>query len=111
MDTRKIILFVIYFGVIIVLTNAIVSSYKSTNTSNVSNQSASNHSVATKAQSSSKSSKPNTQPSSASSNPPTTAPSNKALTNTGPGDVIAIFIVVSLAAAFTHWRYTAYKLY
>lgn len=39
---------------------------------------------------------------------PSTAPattSNASLSNTGPGDVIGLFVVVSLGAALLHWRW------
>jgi len=87
-------LYLIYFAILVVLGHAIITAFKTT-TPAPKAQPSTHHQVA----------QTNQTPQPAKPNPAQSQPSaNNSLVNTGPGDVIGLFIITSLVGYAAHYR-------
>jgi hypothetical protein len=115
---RKLTLYVVYFGLVVALALAIGLAFRSHKSTNITAKPSGGSSTVTKTPgkaiaNSGSTTKVGTQQSnavgSASNTTSTTTPTT--LTNTGPGNVITLFVVVSFFATLVHWRWRVNRLY
>jgi hypothetical protein len=108
-STRRIVLYVTYAVLVIAFGVVIGLAFQSSPSPKHTASNAPKHTASKPASppSTASSSKPSPKPTTSAPN----GPANPQLANSGPGDVIGIFVLTSVLAAIAHWRFRLRKLY
>lgn len=109
---RKILLYLIYFAIVIALITIIILGFKVSpaGTKVTTRNPKTPFLVQAPTIAAPKMSTPTTPSVSSHSTPSTNSSPNRALSNSGPGNVFELFILVAIISGLLHWRYTNFKL-